>query len=59
MNWYKTLDIHTKINRQSITPLIVGYEFSDLIKILGFVDVVNCLEQKLKIEGILTHEGKK
>jgi hypothetical protein len=59
MNWYKTLDIHTKINLKSITPLVVGYEFSSLIKILGFVELVNCLEQKLKIEGILTHEGKK
>jgi len=59
MNWYKTLDIHTKINLKSITPLIVGYEFSSLIKILGFVELVNCLEQKLKIEGILTHVRNK
>jgi len=49
MNWYKTLDIHTKINLKSITPLIVGYEFSSLIKILGFIELINCLEQKLKI----------
>jgi hypothetical protein len=53
MKWYKNLTIHQKINLKEITPLIVGHNFQDLIKILGFKQLVYCLEEKLKMEGIL------
>jgi hypothetical protein len=53
MNWYKTLDINQKINLKSITELIVGISWIDLTKLFSFREIIEILEQKLKIEGII------
>ena len=51
MDWYKTLDIDRKINLKSISYIICGIEFKDLVKIFKFKGSINLLYNKLKREG--------
>jgi hypothetical protein len=53
MNWYKTLNIQTRINLKEITPLIIGVEFHAIVGLLGIRQTIELLEGKLKMEGII------
>lgn len=53
MNWYKTLTIEQRINLKELCPLICGYDFSSLIRILGFKLTINTIHEKLKLEGFM------
>lgn len=53
MNWYKTLDIHKKINAKECFVLLCGVDFSKIGVILSLRERINLMEEKLKIEGFI------
>jgi len=54
MNWYKTLDIHTKINAKGfIFELLTGLKFEDMSILFSFEERIDIMENKLRIEGII------
>lgn len=53
MEWYKTLDIHTRINVKECFYLACGIKFEDLAFLLSFRDRINILYEKLSHEGLI------
>lgn len=53
MEWYKTLDIHTRINMKECFYLACGIKFEDLSFIFSFRDRINILYKKLLYEGLI------
>ena len=51
MEWYKTLNIHQKINLKGMSKLIIGVDFSDLAFMFSFRERIEILYNKLKLEG--------
>jgi hypothetical protein len=51
MNWYKTLDIHTRINLKDLSYLICGMKFTDMLLIFTLSEAIEILHNKLIIEG--------
>lgn len=53
MNWYLTLDLHTRINAKGCFELLTGVKFESLGCLFSFRERMDILETKLKIEGII------
>jgi len=51
MEWYKKLDIHTKINAKVCFELLTGSKFEDLSFLLSFRERIDIMYNKLKKEG--------
>lgn len=51
MNWYKTLDINTRINAKDSFELLTGVKFEELAFILSFRERIEIMENKLRMEG--------
>lgn len=51
MEWYKTLNIHQKINLKHMSKIIGGIDFKDMITFFGLKDTIQLLYNKLKLEG--------
>lgn len=51
MEWYKTLNIHQKINLKSMFVVIGGIEFTDLRKIFSYSECFDIIYRKLQKEG--------
>lgn len=51
MNWYKSLNIHSKINAKVCFELLTGTKFEDLAFLFTFEERINIMYNKLKIEG--------
>jgi hypothetical protein len=51
MEWYKTLDIHTKINAKVYFELLTGIKFEDLSILFSLRERMDIMYDKLKIEG--------
>ncbi|MFA5298993.1 MAG: hypothetical protein WC389_12370 [Lutibacter sp.] len=51
MNWYKSLDIHTRINVKACFELLTGTKFGDLAFMFTFQERINIMYNKLKKEG--------
>lgn len=51
MNWYKTLDIHARINAKVCFELITGIKFEHLATLFTFKERMDILEFKLRSEG--------
>jgi hypothetical protein len=53
MEWYKSLDINTRINAKSCFELACGLKFEDLAFLFSFRERIDMLYNKLKLENIL------
>jgi hypothetical protein len=53
MNWYKTLDIHGRINAKECFELLTGVKFEELSSMFTFQERMNIMENKLKMEGFV------
>ena len=53
MEWYKTLDIHTRINMKEYFYLACGIKFEYLSFLLSFRDRMNILYESLLYEGLI------
>lgn len=51
MNWYKTLDIQTKINAKECFSILFGAEFNQLSFLFTFRERMDMMYNKLKLEG--------
>jgi len=52
MDWYKTLDIHTKINAKAeVYHLLTGVKFEDLSFMFTFRERIDIMYNKLIMEG--------
>ena len=51
MNWYKTLNIHMRINAKSCFELLTGVKFEDLAFMFSLKERMDIMENKLKMEG--------
>lgn len=51
LKWYNTLNLNQKINLKDCAVLLVGAEFSFLIKLFNLKEVISILYNKLKLEG--------
>ena len=51
MNWYMTLDIHTRINAKVCFELLTGTKFEDLAFMFSFRERMDIMENKLRMEG--------
>jgi hypothetical protein len=51
MEWYKTLNIHQKINLKELCKVIIGIDFSKLLLLFSFQEGINIIYNKLKLEG--------
>jgi hypothetical protein len=51
MKWYKSLNIHAKINAKNCFQLLTGTKFGDLSFLFSFEERINIMYNKLKIEG--------
>ena len=51
MNWYKKLDIHTKINAKECFKLLCGADFSALSCLFSYKERIEIMYDKLKLEG--------
>jgi hypothetical protein len=51
MEWYKTLNIHQKINLKAMSELIIGVEFSKLAFLFSFREIIDIVYNKLRLEG--------
>lgn len=51
MDWYKTLDIHTRINAKVCFELLTGIKFEDLSFMFTFRERMDIMEKKLRMEG--------
>ena len=49
--WYKSLDLHTRINAKDCFKMLCGAEFSAINNILGPRLTIDVLYNKLKMEG--------
>lgn len=50
MNWYKTLNIHARINAKVCFELLTGVKFEDLSFIFTLKERMDIMENKLKME---------
>jgi hypothetical protein len=51
MNWYRTLDLHQRINLKELSETICGVRFESMVMLFGLKDSLDLLHEKLKIEG--------
>jgi hypothetical protein len=51
MNWYKTLDIHSRINAKACFELLTGVKFEDLACLFTLYERMDIMEEKLRLEG--------
>lgn len=51
MEWYKTLDIHMRINAKECFELLCGVKFENLAFIMSMKERLDLMYDKLKIEG--------
>lgn len=51
MEWYKTLDIHTRINSKVCFELLTGSKFEDLSFLFSLRERIDIMYNKLKMEG--------
>jgi hypothetical protein len=51
MNWYKTLDIHTRINAKDCFKLLCGADWQLIGRILDMRTRLDLMYEKLKREG--------
>lgn len=51
MDWYKTLDIHTRINAKECFELLLGIKFEELSFLFSFRERFDIMYDKLKLEG--------
>ena len=53
MEWYKSLDINSRINAKSCFELVTGLKFEDLSFLFSFKERVDMMHTKLLQENIL------
>lgn len=53
MEWYKSLDIHTRINCKDCFELLCGVEFSQIGRLLDFRERITIMYDKLQMEGFI------
>jgi hypothetical protein len=53
MKWYKTLDIHAKINAKDCFELLCGVRFGDLGCVFTFKERIEILHNKIQLEGFI------
>lgn len=54
MNWYKSLDIHTRINAKAEAfELLCGFEFEKLACLFSLKERIEIMYNKLVLEGII------
>lgn len=53
MDWYKSLDIHTRINVKEIFGLLTGISFEELSFMSSFRERITIMENKLRIEKLI------
>ena len=51
MEWYKTLNIQTRINAKECFKLLCGVEFDKIGILLSFRQRIDLMYEKLKLEG--------
>lgn len=51
MEWYKTLNVHSRINLKDLSKDIGGIPYDVLVKLFGFKHTIEMLHNKLKLEG--------
>lgn len=51
MEWYKTLDIHTRINVKTCFELLCDAKFEDLAFMFSFRERIDIMYNKLVLEG--------
>jgi len=51
MKWYKSLDIHARINAKECFVILCGVEFDKLSFLLTMRERIDLMYNKLKIEG--------
>lgn len=50
MEWYKTLNVHQRINAKDCFKLLTGIDFSELSFLFSLDEKIQILYDKLKIE---------
>ena len=53
MEWYKSLDIHTRINCKDCFELLCGVGFSEIGCLLSFKERIEVMYDKLQMEGLI------
>ena len=53
IEWFKSLDINTRINAKSIFVLLTGVFFEDLNYLFTYTEKIEIMHQKLIIEEYL------
>lgn len=53
MDWYKNLDINTRIELKSMFPQICGVGWSEISFILSLRDRIIVLHDKLRLQGLI------
>lgn len=53
MDWYKSLDIHTRINMKECFDLLLGVSFTELGMLFSLRERLNIFYNKAKMEGII------
>jgi len=53
MEWYKSLDIHTRINCKDCFELLCGVGFSQIGFLLSLEERITIMYNKLKMEGLI------
>ena len=53
MEWFKSLNVNTRINMKDIFILLTGVNFSDLNFLLSYRERIDIMYNKLISEGIL------
>lgn len=51
IDWYKTLDLHQKVNLKSIFNLLCGLSWSDISCLFSMREKIDIVYNKLKMEG--------
>lgn len=53
MEWYKTLDLHVRINVKSCCELLTSVSFEQLNLLFTLREKIDILHNKLKMEGFI------
>ena len=53
MEWYKSLDIHTRINCKDCFELLCGVGFSHIDCLFSLEEQITIMYNKLKMEGLI------
>ena len=53
MDWYKSLDINTRINVKDCFKLLTGVRFEELSFMFSLKERIEIMHDKLKIEGLI------